>query len=196
MSKFKDLPTFYPPNRAAWRNWLAENHTSQAGIWLIYYKKSSGQPTIAYAEAVEEALCYGWIDTTIKPVDAQSYKQLFVPRKPTSTWSKVNKERLEKLFADNLMTEAGLKTIEVAKANGSWTSLDAVENLEVPPDLEQALRNQQPAWDHFQAFSRTGKKSILYWLTSAKRPDTRQQRLNKIVELAVQNIAANESNRK
>ena len=128
--------TFYAKDRREWREWLATNHAILPGVWLIYYKKASGKSCVSYAESVEEALCFGWIDSRKNMLDAERSVQLFTPRKARSSWSKLNKERVEKLTEQGLMTAAGLEKIEAAKQNGLWTQYDTIEALEVPPDLE------------------------------------------------------------
>lgn len=183
--------TFNAPDRQTWRNWLLDNHASSKGVWLVYYKKNSGRPSISYAEAVEEALCFGWIDSRPNTLDAISYKQLFSPRKPKSPWSKINKERVSKLTQAGLMTEAGLAKIELAKKDGSWNFYDNIEEIELPPELIQALEQNPKANDYFQAFSPSSKKVILWWIASARRPETRQKRIEETVRLASQNIKAN-----
>src|SRR5579872_3692805 len=130
--------TFRSKDRAAWRKWLEKNHKSSSGVWLIYYKKDSGKTRVPYADAVEEALCFGWIDSTLNPIDKDSYMQLFTPRKPKSGWSKLNKERVEKLIEQGLMTNAGLEKIEEAKLHGTWNKLDHIESFTIPPILEKA----------------------------------------------------------
>jgi uncharacterized protein YdeI (YjbR/CyaY-like superfamily) len=189
MPKFaEDFEYFYAPDRAAWRAWLAENHQSKVGVWLIYYKKNSGKPSIPYPEAVKEALCYGWIDSKINKLDEVSYKQVFTPRKPKSVWSKVNKEYLQELFAQGLMTEAGLKTIEIAQQNGSWTSIDDIENLILPADFAEALQNNPTAASYYEQFSKTAKKSILLYITGSKKAEVRAERIVETIQLAEQNI--------
>lgn len=149
-------------------------------------------PSLTYDEAVEEALCFGWIDSKPNTIDEQSYKQLFSPRNPKSVWSKLNKTRIEKLIADGLMAEAGLQKIEIAKQNGTWTALDAVEALTIPEDLDDALVNNPKAKQYFDAFPPSAKKAILWWIESAKRPETRLERINRTVADAAQNIRANQ----
>ena len=187
-----DLEHVYPGTREAWRNWLPENHTQTAPIWLIYDKVSAGNCRLTYDEAVEEALCFGWIDSKVNTLDATRFKQVFSPRKPNSTWSKVNKRRVEALTAQGLMMPLGLAKIELAKQNGTWTVLDAIEELTVPPDLAQALAENATAQNYFEKFSSSSKKVILYWIQSAKRPETRQKRIEETVRLAEQNIKANQ----
>jgi len=164
-----DLETFQAQDRQQWREWLEKNHDTSRGIWLIYYKVKSGKPSIQYSEAVKEALCFGWIDSKVRSLDAESYMQIFTPRKPKSVWSKLNKQYIEELIKQNLMTAAGFKKIETAKQDGSWTTLDASEALIIPADLQQALEANEIANKYFAKFSNTTKKNILFWITSAKR---------------------------
>ena len=185
------IEQYYAKDRAEWRAWLAEHHATSAGIWLIYFKKESGKPRVAYEDAVEEALCFGWVDSRPNAIDDQSYMQLFSPRKAKSPWSKINKKRVEQLIAQGLMTEAGLKKIEAAKADGSWNSYDEVDDLVMPDDLAQALAANETANTYFQAFSPSSKKIIYWWIASAKRPETRSKRIEETVQLAAQNIKAN-----
>jgi uncharacterized protein YdeI (YjbR/CyaY-like superfamily) len=185
------IATYYAKDRHEWRAWLEQNHASAPGIWLIYYKKESGKPRVAYDEAVEEALCFGWIDSRPNAIDDESYMQLFSPRKAKSPWSKLNKQRVEKLIAQGLMTPAGLAKIEAAQQDGAWNSWDSVEELTIPDDLRQALAADKTAEKHFMAFPPSSKKNILWWIESAKRPETRQKRIEETVRLAAQNIKAN-----
>lgn len=191
-SALDSLPTFYPRTRTEWRQWLLENHAAAPGIWLIQFRKGSGEPTVTYDEAVEEALCFGWIDSKPGRIDERSHKLLFTPRKPKSVWSKVNKQRLEKLAAANLLMPAGLAAIDRAKANGSWTSLDEVEELVVPADLRAALDANPAAAAHFAAFSRSATKALLQWISAAKRPETRAARIAQTVAEAAHNRKANQ----
>src|SRR5687768_4464382 len=125
----KETETFYAESRQHWREWLEENHDKSPSIWLIQYRMKSGVPTLSWSEAVDEALCFGWIDSTKRPIDNEKFMQFFTRRKPDSTWSKINKEKVERLIAEELMAPAGYQTIETAKQNGSWTILDTVEEL-------------------------------------------------------------------
>jgi uncharacterized protein YdeI (YjbR/CyaY-like superfamily) len=187
----KDYDTFYARDRREWRAWLEQHHDTAPGVRLIYYKKGSDKPSVKYADAVEEALCFGWIDSKANTRDDESIMQLFTPRKAKSIWSKVNKQRIEKLIAQGLMTPAGLARIEAAKQNGSWNSLDAIDALIIPPDLEAALAANYAARTNFDAFPPSSKKIILFWIASAKRPGTRAKRIEETVTLAAQNIRAN-----
>lgn len=180
----KEIETITPSNLEEWRIWLQDNHVSKSSVWLIYYRKDTNKPTITWSEAVDVALCFGWIDSTKKTIDKEKYKQLFTPRKVKSNWSKINKEKVEKLIEDGLMTEAGYKSIAIAKENGSWTILDEVEALVVPSDLEEALQKHPEAEAYFFSLSKSAKKILLYWLMSAKTDKTRQKRMTEIVENA------------
>ena len=171
------LERVHAPERAVWRAWLEANGESAPAVWLVYAKKGSGRPSITWDEAVEEALCFGWIDSKAKPIDEETYEQYFSPRKPTSVWSKVNKERLERLIAAGLMRPPGLRAIETAQANGSWSLLDDVEALVVPDDLAAAFATVPGAGEHFATLSRTNRRNILQWVATAKRPETRAKRI-------------------
>lgn len=188
MTKFEDrLETIYARDRQTWREWLAQNHRTSSGIWLVYFKVSSGQPSVQYAEAVKEALCFGWIDSKVKSIDDERYRQIFTPRQPKSVWSKLNKQYIEELIEQGLMTQAGLEKIDAAKADGSWTRLDEIEALIVPDDLQKALDENAIAQQNFESFNNSTKKTILFWIDSAKRPETRANRIQKTIEAATQN---------
>lgn len=178
---------YYPEDRAAWRAWLRAHHATAPGVWLIYCKKHTGAPTVTYDEAVEEALCFGWIDSRPNTLDAERYMQLFSPRKPRSPWSKVNKERIARLTEEGRMAPAGLAMIDAAKADGSWGAYDAIEALTVPDDLHRALVANTSAEEHFAAFSNSAKKQLLWYIASAKRPETRAKRIAQVVAAAAEN---------
>lgn len=171
---------FYPPTRQAWREWLQENHDKQQFVWVIFYKKHTGVPSISWSEAVDEALCFGWIDSTSRPIDVECFRQYFTRRKPGSTWSKINKEKIKQLTADGLMAEAGLAIIEKAKQNGSWTILDEVEELIIPPDLDAAFDKWPGSKDFFLSLSKSVRKMMLSWIVLAKQAETRQKRIDEI----------------
>ncbi|HAA28290.1 MAG TPA: hypothetical protein DCE56_12160 [Cyanobacteria bacterium UBA8553] len=181
------LETFQAKDRKEWREWLKKNHHTSLGVWLIYYKVKSGKPSVQYSEAVKEALCFGWIDSKVKSLDAERYMQIFTPRKRKSVWSKLNKQYIEELIEQGLMTEAGLVKIEAAKQDGSWNTLDAIEELIIPVDLKQALEANETAKRYFEAFSKSSKKNILFWIESAKRPETRLKRIEQTISSAAQN---------
>ncbi len=176
--------TFCPKSRQEWREWLQQNHHIKQSVWLIYYKKKSNIATINYSEAVDEALCFGWIDSRARPVDDEKYMQFFSKRKVKSVWSKVNKEKVERLIKAGLMTKAGQDIINIAKQNGFWTILDDVEALTIPKDLDKKLQKDLNAKSYFLGLSRSDKRNILQWLVLAKRDETRQNRIDEIVELA------------
>jgi uncharacterized protein YdeI (YjbR/CyaY-like superfamily) len=181
-----EVPTFCPASRQHWREWLLANHAEQQAVWLVYHKKHTGTPSLTWSEAVSEALCFGWIDSQAKPIDADTYRQLFSRRKPRSGWSRVNKEKIQQLVAEGQMMPAGLAAIETAQQNGSWALLDEVDALVVPPDLAQALQTNPAAESYFASLSRTDRRNLLQWLVLARRPETRQRRLAEIVTLAAQ----------
>ncbi len=165
---------------------MAGDKYSISIAWEVgsFYKKGTRKPSISYDEAVEEALSFGWIDSRVKSLDEERYMQLFTPRKPRSSWSKLNKQRVEKLIKSSLMTEAGLEKVEAAKRDGSWNTLDVIDDIQIPEDLYQALASNKKARDNFMAFSDSSKKIILRWIRDAKRPETRKKRIEKTVELA------------
>lgn len=184
----EEAETFCPASRQEWRQWLEENHQSKPSIWLIYYKKKSNQPTLSYSEAVDEALCYGWIDSIKKKLDEDRFTQFFCKRKPSSGWSKVNKGKISVLIEQGLMMPAGLKSIEIAKQNGSWVILDEVEELKIPADLALAFKSKKGAQDFFVSLSKSLQKQMLQWVAFAKRAETRQKRIDEIAELAFQGL--------
>lgn len=179
-----EIEEFYPRNKKEWRKWLMKNHITSQAVWLIMYKKQTGMPSLNWNDAVDEALCFGWIDSTARPIDGEKYKQYFTKRKPQSTWSKINKIKVEQLINDGLMADAGLSIIEMAKHNGSWTILDEVEELIIPEDLEAAFKKYKGSKAYFEGISKSIRKAMLQWLVLAKRPETRQNRINEIAELA------------
>ena len=181
------IKIFYPTNIAEWRNWLQENHLTHQAVWVVFHTKSSVKPTITWSEAVDVALCFGWIDSKKISIDKETSHQYFSKRKTQSTWSKVNKQKIELLTQQGLMADAGFKTIETAKQNGSWTILDSVEELILPNDLKEALTLKPLAMEFYEGLSKSAKKGILLWLVLAKKPETRQKRIDEIAELASQN---------
>jgi uncharacterized protein YdeI (YjbR/CyaY-like superfamily) len=180
----KDIETFCPASVQEWRLWLKENHSSKQSIWLVYYKKKANIPTVTYSDAVDEALCFGWIDSKAKPLDEEKFMRFFCKRKPNSVWSKINKGKVQRLIDQGLMTQAGYESIETAKQNGSWIILDDVEELKIAKDLEKEFDIQPGSKEFFLSLSKSVRKSILQWLVLAKRPETRQKRINEIAELA------------
>jgi len=175
-------PKTHPKTRRGWRSWLARNHAKSTGVWLIFNKIAGGKGRLPYADAVEEALCFGWIDATVRPIDANTYMQWYCPRKAKSVWSKLNKTRVAKLIAAELMTPAGQKCIDVAKKNGQWTHLDGVESLTMPDDFAAALQSAPSAKTHFDSLSPSARKILLYRIHLAKRPQTRAAKIAAAVE--------------
>ena len=184
--------SIHPLTRAEWRAWLEAHHTRIEGIWLISYKKESGKPRFDYNDAVEEALCFGWVDSKPNKLDDERSSLWFAPRKAGTGWSALNKERTEKLIAAGLMAPAGSAKIVAAKQDGSWYALDEVELLTIPPDLEAALAANGMASQFFNAFPRSVKRSILEWISNAKRLETRAQRIAETARLAAENRRANQ----
>lgn len=178
--------------RAELRAWLAEHHAQPTGIWLVTYKKASGKPHLPYAEIVEEALCFGWIDSRSGAVDAERSKLWLAPRRRGSGWARTNKERVQRLLAAGLIEEPGLRVIEAAQSDGSWTALDEVERGIVPPDLQEALDALPPAAAEWESFSPSVRKGILQWIASAKRPETRAKRIAETATLAARGEKANQ----
>ena len=181
----------YAEDRQAWRDWLQEHHDKERNAWLIIYHKKSKTPSVAYNEAVEEALCFGWIDSKPNKRDNESYLLFFAKRNPKSNWSRLNRERAERMLEQGRMTPAGLEMIEIAKQNGTWTALEAVQDSVIPADLDQAFNGNEAAWKNFSVFPPSSKRIILEWILNAKRPQTRRKRIDETVELAAQNIKAN-----
>ncbi|MFN8435175.1 MAG: YdeI/OmpD-associated family protein [Anaerolineales bacterium] len=182
----------HPKSRADWRKWLEENQDRKEGIWLISYKKDTGKPRFDYDESVEEALCFGWIDSKPAKLDDERSMLWFAPRKPKTNWSKLNKDRVEKMIKAGLMAPAGLAKVEAAKKDGSWNALDGVEALDIPPDLAKAFSKNKTAKEYFEAFPRSVKRGILEWILNAKRPETRAKRIEETVTLAEKNVRANQ----
>ena len=176
-------------NRVEWREWLKEHHRSDSEVWLVYYKKHTGKRSIRYDEAVEEALCFSWIDSEVKRIDEEKYMQRYTPRKENSNWSESNKRRIKKLVESGLITHAGLEKVEKAKRDGSWNRLDDIDKeLVIPIDLKAALAENPIADEHFEKFSSSNKKQYLWWLKSARKAETREKRIQDIVSRAEENI--------
>jgi len=185
-SAYEEAARVEPASRAEWRAWLAENHAVSTGVWLVYPKKASGLPGPSYEEAVEEALCFGWIDSRVRPLDGRRRLQWVSPRRPGSIWSAPNKARVARLLAAGRMAPAGLAKIEAAQADGSWEILDKVEALELPEDLAVALAGAPEAAPGFAGLAPTLQKQCLYWVLSAKRAQTRAGRVASVVAAAAE----------
>lgn len=177
---------YYAKDRKAWRNWLQKHHTKEPGVWLIYYKKNSGKTRVSYDDAVEEALCFGWIDSIVKPLDEEKYAQRFTPRKIKSVWSALNKKRVERLTEQKLMAPAGMAIIDTGKKNGSWEQLDHVESFIVPPDLKKLFAKNKKVLRYFEGLAKFSQKQWLYRLHNAKLPETKAKRIAELVAKADQ----------
>jgi uncharacterized protein YdeI (YjbR/CyaY-like superfamily) len=183
-------PMAGPFDRAGWRRWLIDNHATMRGVYLVSWRRATGRTSVPYEEAVEEALCVGWVDSSGRVIDEQRSIQWFAPRRPRSAWARSNKERVERLIEAGLMLPAGLAAINEAKRNGMWTLLDDVENLVVPDDLATALDAAPSARANWEAFSRSARRAMLEWVVQARRPDTRADRISRIAAAAAQNERA------
>jgi uncharacterized protein YdeI (YjbR/CyaY-like superfamily) len=182
------LNLLYVSNRKDWRRWLKDNHLTEKEIWLVYYKKHTGKDRVPYNDAVEEALCFGWIDSIIRRLDDERFAQKFTPRKDTSKWSESNKMRIAKLEIMDLMTSEGLKKVEIAKATGKWN-----ENIEHPfidkihPQFETALKNNPLALTNFENLAPSYKRNYNGWIRAAKKEETRRKRIEEAVNLLKEN---------
>jgi uncharacterized protein YdeI (YjbR/CyaY-like superfamily) len=184
----KETTVFYPKSTKEWRKWLEKNHQSHTSVWVVFYNKSSKKKTISWSEAVDEALCFGWIDSKKIKIDEESSHQFFSKRKAISTWSKINKEKIKRLIEENKMSKAGNEIIEIAKKNGSWEMLDEVEELKVPTELNSEFETNPTARDFFNSLSKSNRKMILHWIVMAKRSETKQNRIKEIIERGNQNL--------
>lgn len=182
-----DRPELYFERDVDWYDWQLSNHDKYDGVYLVFYKLETGIPTMRWEEAVKVALCFGWIDSTVKSLGNGKRRQYFCPRNIKSAWSALNKSYIEELEKSGLIQEPGYKMIEIAKKNGMWTYMDDVENGIIPEDLQDAFDANESAFTNYQNFSRGYKKSYLSWLNSAKREETRQKRINEIIRLCAAN---------
>lgn len=187
-----EAPQFSPKNRQAWREWLDTNHQNSKGVWLVWHKKHTGKTELTYDDMVEEALCFGWIDSVPRKVDEDRTSLYFSPRKPKSEWSKSNKLRIEKLSTLNAIEPAGLSAIKTAKANGSWDTLNESDALLVPADLVAEFKKYINSYSYFSNFPAGVRKNLLAWINAAKTEQTRHKRIALTAELAEQNIRANQ----
>ena len=179
-----DLPIFHAETRAQWREWLEANHGSAKGVWLCSWKRHTGKPACPYPDAVEEAICFGWIDATVNVLDDDRALQLMTPRKPKSGWTRMNRRRVAAMEAAGLMTDAGRRAVAIAQQNGRWTIYDSVEDLVEPRELTAALDASPPARQQWDAFPASAKKAMLWWVVSAAKDDTRDRRIATIVAKA------------
>lgn len=190
MKPLENENTFYAKNSCEWRSWLQENHLTIDCVWLIIYKKESDKPSVYYPEAVDDALCFGWIDSIPNKRNDESYFQFFSKRNPKSNWSKVNKLKVERLLAENRMMLQGLRMVEIAKENGTWNALDKVDNLEIPIEMQELFDKNEMAKTNFDNFPVSTKRGILEWIYNAKQDVTKLKRITETVNLATNNIRA------
>ena len=177
----------YVTSRYEWRDWLLEHHATRKVVWLLFYKKHTGKPNISYDDAVEEALCYGWIDSIIKRIDDEKFARKFTPRKTKSRWSKLNKKRAKKMIKAGKMTEVGMKVIKEAKKSGEWSKQAPIKKeLVIPSYIEEALTKNKKALDFFNSLASSYKRNIVGWIASAKREDTRKRHLAEAIKLLEQ----------
>ena len=181
------MTTIHAANRAEWRAWLRDNCETADEVWLVIPHVRSTTPSVRQGEAIEEALCFGWIDSLARRHDAESRRQRFSPRNPRSAWSKVNRELVERLTAQGLMTPHGQAAVDLAKRTGTWSMLADAQDGVVPGDLREQLDADEPAAAHFDAFSASARRASLEWVATAKRPETRQRRIARIVAAAARN---------
>jgi uncharacterized protein YdeI (YjbR/CyaY-like superfamily) len=180
--------TLYVANRKAWRAWLAAHHSREKEIWLLYYKKQSGKPRIPYNDAVEEALCYGWIDSTLKPVDSERYAQRFTPRKPKANWSAMNIERLRRLLRQRKVTKAGLEAASSVLERARTRPAKMTSHREIPPDILRALKSDPATWRNFSRFPASYKRIRIGWIDGSRsRPEIFRQRLNYFLRMTAAN---------
>ncbi|MBO9700090.1 MAG: YdeI/OmpD-associated family protein [Sporocytophaga sp.] len=184
----KEIEKYCPKSRTDWRKWLEKNHQSKQSVWLVYYKTSTKVPSLTWSEAVDEALCFGWIDSTKKTIDKERYMQYFSKRKPDSTWSKINKDKVARLIQNNLMTKAGLDSINTAKQNGTWDIMQDIEELIIPEDLTIELNKYESSMEFFQSQSKSIKITMMHWVVTAKRIETRKKRIEEIARLAAKGM--------
>ena len=179
--------TLYVTNRAAWRAWLAAHHATEKEIWLVYYKKASGRPRIPYDDAVEEALCFGWIDSIEKSIDEEKFAQRFTPRKAGSNWSESNRQRVRRLIETGRMTQAGLQKIDASVLAAQAAPAQKSAEPALPQYLVKALKTERTAWQNFQRLAPSYRRDYVHWITSAKRAETRARRLAQALELLARN---------
>ena len=193
MAVIAEADTFFAAERAAWRKWLERHHAARTFVWLLLHKKHVEEPSVSYDEAVEEALCWGWIDGLVNRRDERSYAVRFTPRKPGSVWSESNVERVHRMIAEERMTPVGMALVEEAKRRGTWDEA-ASGRLEVtPPDLEAALAEVPAAQGHWAAWAPSHRRQYIYWVLDAKRPETRVRRVADVVRRAAAGIRPGES---
>jgi uncharacterized protein YdeI (YjbR/CyaY-like superfamily) len=181
--------TLFVENRNKWREWLSRNFDKEKEVWIIYYKKHTGKLSIPYDDAVEEALCFGWIDGKVRSIDSQKYMQRYSPRSPDSVWSLLNKKRVQKMIKEDKMTQAGLKLVKFAKKSGKWQAAYSSKTKPgLPPDLKIAFEKNSKAHKNFNKFSNSQQLAYIFWVLSAKRKETRETRIKVVVERSSKNL--------
>ena len=184
-----ELKKVTPKSREAWRAWLDKNHAASQGIWLVFAKKHTGLPTVSYEDAVQEALCFGWIDSLMKSIDDRFHMQMFTPRKPKSAWSATNKARLAKLIKAGAMAPAGLAAVQQAKKTGSWNSYEAVDKLTIPPELKRAFDANPEAKKNWSTYSASAQRSFLHMVNNAKRAETREKNVKRVIDYVARKVS-------
>ena len=183
--------TLFCKNRKQWRKWLEKNHDTKTDIWLIYYKKHVKKQSILYEEAVEEATCFGWIDSKVNRIDDERFMQKYTPRNPKSVWSKLNKERAQRMIKQGSMTSAGCESIEQAKKSGRWQkAYTSRKKLALPEEIRKALQKNKRAWENFTSFANTYQNMYIGWILEAKREEIRKRRIKEVVKRSALNKKA------
>tara|TARA_R110002049_G_scaffold120609_3_gene275140 strand:- start:4777 stop:5352 length:576 start_codon:yes stop_codon:yes gene_type:complete len=189
----KEKPEIYFKNAKDWREWLHTNHIESSGIYLVFYKVDHTNESMRWEDAVKVALCYGWIDSTVKSLGNGKRRQYFCKRNPKSVWSALNKKYIKMLITDDLMHQSGLESIAIGKKNGSWAALDAVEKGIIPEELQLEFKKNPKAFENYKNFAPSYRKSYLYWLNQAKRAETRKKRITEIIKCCEANIKSRDS---
>lgn len=187
MASQDSAPSTHAEIRAQWRDWLSAHHATETGVWLVSWRTPTGRPAVSYEDAVCEALCFGWVDSKKTVLDAERSRQYFTPRKPGGGRARTNKVRVVALREAGLMTPAGEAVIDQAVADGTWTLLDDVEDLVIPPDLADAFAGHPGSLEHWNAFTHSARRLILVWIVTAKRPETRATRVEQTARAAAEN---------
>ena len=184
MELHNDLPVLLLKDQSVWHDWLKQNHGRDDGVWLKFAKKGSGETTVTYAEALDEALCFGWIDAIVNALDEKFYLQKFTPRRKRSVWSRINTEKAEKLIAEGRMQPSGMAQIEAAKADGRWEqAYESPSNMKVHEDFKAALDKNVKAKQFFEQLSQSNKYAIYWRVQTAKKPETRERRIKQLVAM-------------
>lgn len=191
MEPYRNRKVVSAKSRKEWRKWLEKNHQTESSVWLIIFHKRSEVKSVYYDEAVEEAICFGWIDSIANKRDSESKYQLFSRRKPGSKWSRLNRQRSAKMISQGMMTPSGQAVIDRAMKEGTWEALEQVQSAVIPDDLRKLFNKNKTALKNFQAFPPSSKRIILEWILNARQPQTRERRIAQTVELAAKNIKAN-----